>query len=867
MSLLRFRRGGGGRKLPDPTRLIVDTTPSFFDRALGRLGLGHLKWIVVLLLVLSVPLIVTPVTVEQQWYVAIFLVIIGQMVLRAEEKEQSAQTSEYLHLFLAWLSIVTTLRYLYYRTMYTLNLDGWLNAFACFLLFAAELYAILTLVLAYFQTLKIQERQPPDMSKIPHDQWYKVDIYIPTYNEDVELIRKTALAAMAIEYADDKKQVYVLDDGRAERYQKTDPRYEQARGRQEQLRLMCEELGCIHMTRGDNSHAKAGNINTAFRKTDGDLVLILDCDHIPSKQILMETVGFFYDLKVAFVQTPHWFYNPDPFERNLLTRGRIPVGNELFYKVLQKGNDYWNAAFFCGSAAVIRKKYALEVGGIAVETVTEDCHTALRLHSLGYKSIYYDKVMVAGLAPETFASYMGQQVRWARGMAQILRIENPMFNRKLNLNISQRICYLSATSHFFYGYPRLVYAIAPTLFLLFGINPVQGLGMETLAYALPHILLALNTNHIIYKKVRFSFWNEIFEFVMAFQSGWVTLLALINPKMGTFNVTDKGVSISKRIFDWQSMRNLVMVTALVVIALIAVPFWLLLRPEDWQAVVVNALWCIFNLILLVAALLVGFEQPQMRVAHRLDRRLGVTIYSGDTVLQGETVNVSETGALIALDTWPNLPDEIELEIRGDYSAKVLLTARIIRGTPVDNNKMNLAVDFVNLSPKQADDLVLVLYSDVREWYSQERKIVDRPLASFGFLATGFLRALRDFQADGNKKVRKRVSAPAQLYWDGNFFAGTTKEMGVSSLLVELDGSAMSGDKTLQEQDLHTMQSAKPLVGLLLSRDVHDPSPTRFLAQIISVYMDSNNRIVMELNFPDQYKRRQSGKIKQLLAAL
>ena len=61
------------------------------------------------------------------------------------------------------------------------------------------------------------------------------------------------------------------------------------------------------MARDNNDHAKAGNINTAFYKTDGDLVLILDCDHVPSRQFLLHTVGFFYDPKVSFVQTPHWF--------------------------------------------------------------------------------------------------------------------------------------------------------------------------------------------------------------------------------------------------------------------------------------------------------------------------------------------------------------------------------------------------------------------------------------------------------------------------------------------------------------------------------------------------------------------------------
>ncbi|MEM7713133.1 MAG: glycosyltransferase family 2 protein, partial [Cyanobacteria bacterium P01_A01_bin.68] len=511
------------------SRWLIDLTPSFFDKTLEKVGIKHFKWLILLLLVLSIPLIVTPLEVWQQGAIAVFLVLLGQLVLGAEEQESSEEVGQYYHLFMVWLSLVTTMRYLYYRLSYTLNFDGWINSIACLTLLGAELFAICTLVLAYFQTLKIKERKPIDISTIPQNEWFDVDIYIPTYNEDVEIVRKTALAALACDYAPGKKKVYVLDDGRPEKYKQDDPRYETFRVRREELQQMCDELGCIHMGRDNNDHAKAGNINTAFHKTDGDLVLILDCDHIPSRQFLLHTVGFFYDPKVSFVQTPHWFYNPDPFERNLLTDGKIPVGNELFYKVLQKGNDFWNASFFCGSAAVIRKTHALEVGGIAVETVTEDCHTALRLHSKGYKSVYYDKIMVAGLAPDTFSAYVGQQVRWARGMAQILRIENPLFNPKLNLNFAQRICYLSATSHFLYGFPRLIYAIIPTLFLLFGINPIQGLGLETLAYALPHILLSLATNHIIYKHVRFSFWNEIFEFVMSFQAGWVTLLALINP--------------------------------------------------------------------------------------------------------------------------------------------------------------------------------------------------------------------------------------------------------------------------------------------------------------------------------------------------
>lgn len=847
---------------------LIDITPRFFDRTLQRVGVKHFKWFILLLLLLSVPLIVTPIEVWQQGLVAVFLVLLGQLIIHAEFQEDSSEISQYYHLFLLWLSMVTTLRYLYYRTSYTLNFDGWLNSIACLLLFAAELYAILTLVLAYFQTLKIQERQPINLTTIPVEEWYKVDIYIPTYNEDVEIVRKTAVAALACDYAPNKKQVYVLDDGRPEKYKENDPRREQFSARREQLRQMCQELGCIHMTRDNNDHAKAGNINAAFYKTGGDLVLILDCDHIPSRQILLHTMGFFFDPKVSFVQTPHWFYNPDPFERNLVTKGRIPAGNELFYKVLQKGNDFWNAAFFCGSAALIRKSHALEVGGIAVETVTEDCHTALRLHSLGYKSVYYDKIMVAGLAPETFSSYVGQQVRWARGMAQILRLENPVFNPKLNLTVAQRICYFSATSHFLYGYPRLIYAIAPPLFLLFGINSVQGLGLETLAYALPHILLSLFTNYIIYKNVRFSFWNEIFEFAMAFQAGWVTMLALFNPKLGSFNVTDKGTSITKRTFDWESMRGLLVVTGLVVSSLLAVPYWLLLRPEDWQAVLVNTMWSIFNLVLLIAALLVGFEQPQVRSAHRLQRRLPILITSNSQTIMGKTVNISETGALISLETWPNLLEEVEVEVMGDYTASASLTAQIVRVSPINDTETLLAVDFVKLNNAQRDALTLVLYSDVQEWYSQKGQYVDRPIASLGFLATSLTRSLRDIKQTSRKKVRKQVNSNSQLYWDGNFFFGVATELGTTGLRLEIeDKKAVSSHKMLGQQDLHTMRTVKPLVGLLLNEDGDNVSSNRFVAEIYVVEEEVNGKIAIELIFPEKFKERQDTKIKQLLQVL
>ena len=98
---------------------------------------------------------------------------------------------------------------------------------------------------------------------------------------------------------------------------------------------------------------------------------------------------FLGDPKLALVQTPHHFFSPDPFERNLSNFRKVPNEGGLFYGLIQNGNDLWNGTFFCGSCAIIRRGPLEEIGGVAVETVTEDAHTSLRLHRLGYNSAYY----------------------------------------------------------------------------------------------------------------------------------------------------------------------------------------------------------------------------------------------------------------------------------------------------------------------------------------------------------------------------------------------------------------------------------------------------------------------------------------------
>src|ERR1019366_6073273 len=172
------------------------------------------------------------------------------------------------------------------------------------------------------------------------------------------------------------------------------------------------------------------------------------------------------------------------------------------YRIVQDGNDFWNATFFCGSCALLRRSALYEVGGIATETVTEDAHTSLRMQKQGYNTAYINIPQAAGLATETLAAHVGQRIRWARGMIQIFRTDNPLFGGRMKL--SQRLCYFNAMAHFLYAVPRLV-------FLLLGRTIIPGYWVAILAYALPHLVLASLTNSRIQGRHRHSFWNEIYE--------------------------------------------------------------------------------------------------------------------------------------------------------------------------------------------------------------------------------------------------------------------------------------------------------------------------------------------------------------------
>lgn len=248
----------------------------------------------------------------------------------------------------------------------------------------------------------------------------------------------------------------------------------------------------------------------------------------------------------------------------------------------------WDATFFCGSCAVIRRKPLDEIGGIAVETVTEDAHTSLRLHRRGYTSAYMRIPQSAGLATESLSAHIGQRIRWARGMVQIFRLDNPLFGKGLKL--AQRLCYLNAMFHFLSGIPRLIFLTAPLAFLLLHAYIIYAPALMIALFVIPHMVHASLTNSKIQGKYRHSFWSEIYETVLAWYIAPPTLVALINPHKGKFNVTAKGGLVEEKYVDWVISRPYIFLVLLNLLGVAAGVWRYYYGPEnETLTVIVN--WC------------------------------------------------------------------------------------------------------------------------------------------------------------------------------------------------------------------------------------------------------------------------------------
>lgn len=576
------------------------------------------------------------------------------------------------------LSAFLALRYILWRVFDTMIYTSAFDFLGMSLLLLAEIYAITLLFLGMFISVWPLERKPialpADESLLP-----TVDIFIPTYNEPDEIIRITATAAAQIEYPRGKVKVYLIDDGGTLAKRNHPERGMVAWERHYRLRQMAEELGIGYITRETNQQAKAGNINHALQYTGGDVVLILDCDHVPTHDILKNTIGHFVaDENLFLVQTPHFFINSTPVEKNLEGIANPSGENDMFYRAMHPAMDFWNASYFCGSAALLRRKCLEKVGGICGYTITEDAETSFRLHGSGYNSVYVKRPMICGLSPESYDDYVIQRSRWAQGMTQMLLLDNPLLSKMLT--IPQRIAYFTSSLFWLFGFARIMYLVAPAAFLILGIHFYNASWLQIIAFAIPFLLSTIFMMDFFYAGTRQPFFSEIYECVQAMFLLPAVISVLLNPRKPSFMVTPKGnVNDNDFLSPLSSPFFLVILINMIALAL-AINKWFN-EPVLHDVLIVTSVWCVYNLYLALVSLGAFWERKQVRKFHRINATGSVTVHFPrmNTSVVGKIIDVSLTGIGFEISLPFTLKEQefAILEVKDSYGQEYKFECKIL----------------------------------------------------------------------------------------------------------------------------------------------------------------------------------------------
>jgi cellulose synthase (UDP-forming) len=560
-------------------------------------------------------------------------------------------------------ALLLSLAYLIWRTMFTVNLDVWWLSVPVLLL---EIHAFVSLAFFAFSLWDLDATPPAGRVLAAPG---RIAVLIPTYDEAAEVLLPTVAAAVALRPA---HETWVLDDGD-----------------RDDIRALAEDLGARYLARPDNTHAKAGNINHALTCIDADFVAVLDADHVARPELLTNTLGYFADPKVAVVQTPQEFYNLDSFEHEeVVSRGRRRSARRLyneqalFYRAIQPGKNRWGAAFWCGTGAVVRVTALEEVGGISTESITEDIHTTIRLHHIGWKSIYHNEVLARGLAAADAAQYQVQRLRWGAGAMQVLRKDNPLF--KSGLSPTQRIAYAATLLGWFDSWRSLGYLVVPIAAVVTGAVPIT---------AKPVVFAAAFGTTFIAQRIALSalargyappFLSTVFD-VVRMPANLSATLRIFKAKNLSFSVTPKG-----RLGDERSRQGtpLLLVVLMVASAAAAGVFGatlLGLTPLHYgvpEAAIAAGCWMALNAYV-VARAISRIRSDRFASERRASVRFDISLDGTLDGLPCKIADVSLTGARVELDSviGENLKPEsatrnLELSILGsDLCMRVIVRSR------------------------------------------------------------------------------------------------------------------------------------------------------------------------------------------------
>jgi cellulose synthase (UDP-forming) len=584
------------------------------------------------------------------------------------------------------LATVFTVRYFYWRILYTMNPAAKIFFYA---FLAAEMLSFFESLLFYFITWNPTHHALPE--PLPG---HSVDVFIPTYNEPLELLRATVMCAIHMRYP---HKTYILDDGR-----------------REEVRRLAQEFACGYFRRADHKDAKSGNLNNALRQTSGEFIVTLDADHVASPELIENTIGFFADPSVGVVQGTQDFYNLDSFQHRVNWRTRAGwQQQELFFSVIQPGKDRHNATFYCGSPGILRRKSLEDIGGFPTQSITEDMHTSMRLQKKGWRVLYFNSTLARGLAPQTFSGFARQWQRWGQGSMQVLRAENPFFSKGLSLR--QKICYFASLYFYWMSYQKLFFVITPIISLYLGVFVMVTDPLSYASYFLPYFGLNLACSILLQGGWRSFFLSEQFN-LLKMHVLMKTITGLF--RKDRFFVTPKGRASAARAPE--VLLPLILLAGLatsLVVGVIRIQHTPLYGYFFW-ALAVNIFWAIVFLFMMGGVIGYSMQRKELRESYRfparLDLRMRVTYpdKNGALVRQEQFArNLNRFGVSLTMESAIafGTPITVELKLPGHT---VQASGKVVRNQSYAVNghsRMSSGIRFNQITPADQDEISKFLF--------------------------------------------------------------------------------------------------------------------------------------------------------------
>lgn len=651
----------------------------------------------------------------------------------------SPQPRTWSRVLVVGILLALTLRYILWRSLSTLNVADPLNGFFSLGLFFLEMLMLASSTLQLFLMLRMKNRrreadllanQVLDGSFQP-----SVDILIPTYDEPIFILRRTIIGCQAIEYAN--KKIYLLDDTR-----------------RTEVKQMAAELGCEYMTRPDNRYAKAGNLNHALAKINSELIVVFDADFVPTQNFLTRTVGFFQDENVALVQTPQSFYNTDPIARNLGLENILTPEEEVFYRQIQPIRDGAGSIICSGTSFVVRRRALEAVGGFVTDSLSEDYFTGIRLSAKGYRLVYLDEKLSAGLAAENISAHAIQRLRWARGTLQAFFIKaNPLTIP--GLRPIQRLAHLEGLLHWFTSISRVGFLIIPLAYSFLGVIPLRANTAELVYFFLPYYLVQLTVFSWLNYRSRSALLSDIYTLVLTFPLALTVIQVMLNPFSKGFKVTPKGTRSDRFYFNWRLAWPLILMFIIT-----AVSLWrnlgLCMMKGAWAKTVtaelavqikgigLGWLWSSYNLLMIGIALLILLDVPKPDLYEWFNLRRLVRLDVAKRTLWGVTTRISEVGAEVALTQagLPSIASDETLPVTLEILEEGISLQGQITTTGVSGEFPTVQVIFEQVTLSQERRLVEMLFCRPGQWKHQETpgelqslwlllRILFRPQVLFG----------------------------------------------------------------------------------------------------------------------------------------